>query len=448
MMEKIFSPTSGPSRPERRASSRKAAHGGRAGKRSIFGRTAFRIVLVTGSMALALPYVLAFTPPVQSYPGAGASAGIAPEMNNLVDAEVATAGSADAKDTLNVVQSSYDPVLVERVDGKAVENSVSMVGGSADAPVVTPEMLRILAQMTPEQIDALTFLLLSQQDPQAAAASDGDQADALAVEAPWVGDWTAGDLDPEQTDPGIPEEPVQNELLAGWYVFEASADEAVIRNIDDPLSAVRVSPGTVLGNLGLVSEIRLDGGAAKVVLSGGDVILSDPDAIITAEAPDPSDPRGDLPIGLAMAMASSDKVAMAETGTIAGSASVAQEPPVADLADLDEATSSGAVTGIASSASTEISQTSSTQSASDDPLKAGDQDGGDYVQVATFKSVENAQVAKDMLVSGGMTGEVRKTFMNGASYHLVLAGPFDPADMKAALARVTRLGFRDAFIIR
>jgi hypothetical protein len=399
-------------------------------------------------MALALPYVLAYTPPVQSYPGAGASAGIAPEMNNLLDAEVAAAGSADAKDTLNVVQSSFDPVLVERVDGNAAGDAVSMVGGSADAPVVTTEMLRILAQMTPEQIDALTFLLLSQQDPQAAAASAGDQADALAVEAPWVGDWTAGDLEPENADLVSQEEPVQNELLAGWYVFEASADEAVIRNIDDPLSAVRVSPGTVLGNLGLVSEIRLDGGTAKVILSGGDVIPSDPDAIITAEAPDPSDPPSNLLFDLAVDMALSDKVAMAESGTVAGSASVAQEPPTADLAALDEATPGVPATGVASRASAEKSQTSSTKSASDDPLTSGDQDDGDYVQVATFKSVENAEVAKDMLVSGGMTGEVRKTFMNGASYHLVLAGPFDPADMKAALARVTRLGFRDAFIIR
>ncbi|MFN7595771.1 MAG: SPOR domain-containing protein [Cereibacter sp.] len=369
-------------------------------------------------------------------------------MNNLLDAEVAAAGSADAKDTLNVVQSSFDPVLVERVDGNAAGDAVSMVGGSADAPVVTTEMLRILAQMTPEQIDALTFLLLSQQDPQAAAASAGDQADALAVEAPWVGDWTAGDLEPENADLVSQEEPVQNELLAGWYVFEASADEAVIRNIDDPLSAVRVSPGTVLGNLGLVSEIRLDGGTAKVILSGGDVIPSDPDAIITAEAPDPSDPPSNLLFDLAVDMALSDKVAMAESGTVAGSASVAQEPPTADLAALDEATPGVPVTGVAPRASAEKSQTSSTKSASDDPLTSGDQDDGDYVQVATFKSVENAEVAKDMLVSGGMTGEVRKTFMNGASYHLVLAGPFDPADMKAALARVTRLGFKDAFIVR
>ncbi|MCA3487746.1 MAG: SPOR domain-containing protein [Rhodobacter sp.] len=448
MMEKILSPTPDPSRPDRRTSLRKSGYGVQAGRKSFFGRTAFRLVLVAGGLALALPYVLAFTPPVQSYPGAPASAGMAPEIKFLLDAEAAAADPPEDRATLNVVQSSFDPVLVERVDENTSAMPLGIVGGSADAPVVTTEMLRILAQMTPEQIDALTFLLLSQQDPKAAAAADGDQTDALDVEAPWVGDWTAGDLEPENADLVSQEEPVQNELLAGWYVFEASADEAVIRNIDDPLSAVRVSPGTVLGNLGFVSEIRLDGEAAKVVLSGGDVILSDPATTITAETPGPSEPRSDLPLGIAMAMAASDKVAMAETGTVAGAASVTGEPPADDAAALDGAGPEAPVDGLASSPPAQDTQTPSTKSASYEPLDSTDDADGRYVQVATFKSVENAQVAKDMLMSGGINGQLRKTFLNGASYHLVLAGPFDPADMDAALTRVTRLGFRDAFIIR
>lgn len=449
MMEKNLSPTSGPSRPGRRASSRKSGYGSKAIKKLLFGRSAFRIVLVAGGLALAMPYVLAYTPPVQSYPGAVASAGMAPEMTFLLDAEAASAGLPGTKDTLNVVQSSFDPVLVERVEGNAPAMDFGMAGGSADAPVVTTEMLRILAQMTPEQIDALTFLLLSQQDPQAAAASAGDQADALAVEAPWVGDWTAGDLNPEQAETVSLEEPVQNELLAGWYVFESSATEAVIRNVDDPLSAVRVSPGTVLGNLGVVSEIRLEGGGAKVILSGGDVILSDPSAIITAEAPKPSEPpRRVTAAEIALAMAESDKVAMAKAGAVAMAASVTEEPPATDLAALEKAEPDVPVAGLAASPTAQPSQAASSRSASEEPVTPGDAGDGRYVQVATFKSVENAQIAKNMLESGGITGELRKTFMKGASYHLVVAGPFDPADTKAALTRVTRLGFRDAFIIR
>jgi hypothetical protein len=145
MMERTLSPTSGPSRRAAGTSSRKSGYGGRAAKRSVVGRVAFRLVLVAGGLALALPYVLAFTPPVQSYPGAVATAGMAPEMTLLLDAEAVAAGLPDAEDTLNVVQSSFDPVLVERVEGNAPAMDFGMVGGSADAPVVTPEMLRILA---------------------------------------------------------------------------------------------------------------------------------------------------------------------------------------------------------------------------------------------------------------------------------------------------------------
>jgi hypothetical protein len=47
-----------------------------------------------------------------------------------------------------------------------------------------------------------------------------------------------------------------------------------------------------------------------------------------------------------------------------------------------------------------------------------------------------------------MVGELRKTTWKGAAYHQVIAGPFDPAEIQTALTRVTRLGFKDAFIIR
>ncbi|MFN7596826.1 MAG: hypothetical protein ACK5PT_08785, partial [Cereibacter sp.] len=53
MMEKILSPTPDPSRPDRRTSSRKSGYGVQAGRKSFFGRTAFRLVLVAGGLALA-----------------------------------------------------------------------------------------------------------------------------------------------------------------------------------------------------------------------------------------------------------------------------------------------------------------------------------------------------------------------------------------------------------
>jgi cell division septation protein DedD len=93
-------------------------------------------------------------------------------------------------------------------------------------------------------------------------------------------------------------------------------------------------------------------------------------------------------------------------------------------------------------------QTTSTKADPKQPAAKSGAGAGRYVQVATFKSAANAQIAKNMVMSDGMTGQLRKTTRQGASFHRVLAGPFDPAEIQKALTRVTRLGFKDAFIIR
>ena len=93
-------------------------------------------------------------------------------------------------------------------------------------------------------------------------------------------------------------------------------------------------------------------------------------------------------------------------------------------------------------------KTTSTKSGVEQPAAQTGADAGRYVQVATFKSVANALTAKNMVVSEGMNGQLRTANQKGASFHLVLAGPFDPAEIQTALARVTRLGFMDAFIVR
>jgi cell division septation protein DedD len=348
--------------------------------------------------------------------------------------------------------------------------------GSEGSPVVTAEQLRILAQMTPEQIDALTFLILSVQDPKAAAVTV-DQTNPVADDAPWVGDWTAGDLGAESAAPSAAVEPPQNDLLKGWYVFEASADEAVIRHIDDPLSAVRVSPGTVLGNLGLVSEIKIDAGRAKVVLSGGDIILSDDSAIILAEdpasAPEQTEQRRGPPFEIAFAaaqnkpQASSDAVASDAVASGDATTPVLDPPPAVTKqttatkadpkqpaaqnklqASSDAVASGDATTPVLDPPPAVTKQTTSTKADPKQPAAKSGEGAGRYVQVATFKSAANAQIAKNMVMSDGMTGQLRKTTLQGASFHRVLAGPFDPAEIQKALTRVTRLGFKDAFIIR
>ena len=377
---------------------------------------------------MALPYVLAYAPPVPSGFAKNASRGIAAKTTSPVDATFSAKAPPPETDRLQVVQSSFDPVLVERVESAGPATAADMLAATTDAPVVTAEMLRILAQMTPEQIDALTFLLLSQQDPKAAAASASDPPNVLADDAPWVGDWTAGDLAAEQADPAALIDPLQSAQLTGWQVFEASTEEAVIRNIDDPLSAVRVSPGTVLGNLGFVSEIRINGGAAKVVLSSGDVILSAANVKIAPVASDPSEPRPGPPF----------------EGAGTEGQPVPQEPSAPDMV-----ASPKAVAEVAPARATVQSvQTPSTKSVQEDPSGKDALGAGRYVQVATFRSPANAELAKGRLVSDGLTGQLRKTSLKGETYLQVLAGPFDPGEIQTALTRVTRLGFTDAFIIR
>lgn len=429
MIDTSVSQNSASSRPETRPSPRESEPGTRAKRRSFFRPPPVRMVVVFACLALALPYVLAYTPPVQSASIAGAAGGTPPEMGYLVDAAVAAVDPVATNDPLHVVQSSFDPILVERVDLAAPATAAGMSVGTAEAPVVTAEMLRILAQMTPEQIDALTFLLLSQQDPKGAAAAS-DQASALADEAPWVGDWSAGDLDPDQANPDVAAIPVQNELLKGWYVFEASADEAVIRNIDDPLSAVRVSPGTVLGSLGLVSAIRIEADQAKVILSNGDVIVSDVSAKIILPEPEPSEPRRGPPFELALAKA--DAALQASS-----SSALSTSDGTVGLAAADSL-----------AANVAVDTTPAPSLVPEAPSQQNAEVAGLYVQVATFRSIGNAQIARDIVVSDGMTGQLRNTTVKGASYHRVLAGPFSEAELQTALTRVGRLGFRDAFIIQ
>lgn len=403
-----------------------------ASAKTVIAHPAVRLVLLVIALAVALPYILASAPPAPA--GTAAAAGTM-GAGTSGTSNMATFGALPPGDeTLQVVQSSFDPVLVERLEADKAGNPLDAATASNGPPGVTTEMLRIIAQMTPEQIDALTFLLLSQQDPKAAAsAADGTAAVEGTADAPWIGDWSGDDQDPPKGAlAGV--ETIQNELLRGWHVYDASADEAVIRSVDDPLSAIAVAPGTVVGNIGTVVEIRLEADVAKVVLSNGDVIVSDATSAITFEPPPAPEQRSgppfevwgaDAPAAAVIPATDSgalDAVAPAETAFAAADGSITPPQPTA--------AAPGAV------------QAARTSTKQDAALS------GRYVQVASFKSIQNAEIARTMLASGGIGGQIDKSNWRGSSYHRVLAGPFDPADIRSALTRVNGLGFKDAFILR
>jgi cell division septation protein DedD len=128
---------------------------------------------------------------------------------------------------------------------------------------------------------------------------------------------------------------------------------------------------------------------------------------------------------------------------------VPNKPQAASDAVASDAVASGdATTPVLDPPPAVTKQTTSTKADPKQPAAKSGEGAGRYVQVATFKSAANAQTAKNMVTSDGMTGQLRKTTRQGASFHRVLAGPFDPAEIQKALTRVTRLGFKDAFIIR
>ena len=127
MMEQSGPQTAGPSGPDAGNSSGKPLHGTRAGKRSFYHHPVFRLVLVVGCLVVALPYVLAFAPPVPLGLAKTASQGTAAKTTSPVDETFAAKAPLHETDRLQVVQSSFDPVLVERVDSAGPATAADML---------------------------------------------------------------------------------------------------------------------------------------------------------------------------------------------------------------------------------------------------------------------------------------------------------------------------------
>ncbi len=377
---------------------------------------------------------------------------IAPDPSRASE-QLSDAGATEQ--SLRVVPSSFDPVLVEQLN---LANAIATGGELAESPntpLVTTEMLRILAGMTPEQIDALTFMLLSQQDPAAAALAATPAAEGEpnpAADAPWIGDWTSAEQlgEPSETiEPLLPMP--QNAALIGWHVTEASADEAVIMQDGNPLTAIKVGRGTVLGDLGAVSDILIVNGAAKVILSNGDEISSEAGTVIKAAAPaaaapvtddTATDERFGPPFEISLSTASAPQT------SLEAPPDPEQLPAAAVYEAKDEiAPSDTSVTAKDTSDITPLQTAKATEAPfTDGTLAAATGEG--YVQVGLFKSESNAERARDMLQSDGFAVQLRTSDRAGTTYHRVVAGPFEQSELGSALGKVNALGFKDAYVVR
>lgn len=71
---------------------------------------------------------------------------------------------------------------------------------------------------------------------------------------------------------------------------------------------------------------------------------------------------------------------------------------------------------------------------------------GRYVQVGTFANPANAERSAARLAGIGLPARYGTLVRGKKRYRVVLAGPFAPGDLKAALGKARRAGFSDAFV--
>ena len=69
-----------------------------------------------------------------------------------------------------------------------------------------------------------------------------------------------------------------------------------------------------------------------------------------------------------------------------------------------------------------------------------------YVQVGMFGVPANAQRAAQRVQAAGLPARMGRMSRGGKSYKVVLAGPFAPNQLRAALGRARKAGFSDAFL--
>jgi len=69
-----------------------------------------------------------------------------------------------------------------------------------------------------------------------------------------------------------------------------------------------------------------------------------------------------------------------------------------------------------------------------------------YVQVGMFAQPANAQRAAQRVQAAGLPARMGRMSRGGKTYKLVLAGPFAPNQLRAALGKARSAGFSDAFL--
>lgn len=329
--------------------------------------------------------------------GAGALPPPAPAPDPAPDAATApaeAAGSA-ASDTvaadgsMRSIPEEFRPVMVETLAETAGAAAAAEIGtalGTMDL-----EALRIIARMSPEQIDALTLLILS-QTPEGAGPPGGPPPAATGAEARWVGDWAEGAN-------------AAGDATAGpWSVRETRDGRILILHSEDPLSRLEVEAGLVLGHFGKVTRISRGPAEVEVETASGTVLRGPREgaAVVAAPlpAPAPAAEEARLP---SLAPRPRPEPRVQPAAAPVATAEAAPLPPAAAKAD-----------GVA-------------------------------IQAATFSIPANARAAAAALTEAGLPALVEGPVAGGL--HRVLVGPVPRGETASALARLAETGYRDAFVL-
>lgn len=312
---------------------------------------------------------------------------------------------------VRVTESVFVPPLVTTVgpndaDDFAVDPALPLPD-SGEGPL-SSEMLRIIAKMTPEQIDALTLLLMSHGGSQPA----GVLPEENVADAPWIGDWNDSEVAGE--DAAETKGASENVLDPPWQLIEEADGSVYVEVPGDAFSRVRMEPGLVLGSSGVVINIRKTEGEVLVFLSGGRRIAGQrhPTAVanyIAQRAIAAERSKGDTRMEVVSAAVNGQE----------------SRPRV----EGREAALAGAPEEMASSTKPDTDMT-----------------GQGWIQAGSFREQSNAKEAETLLYSNGFEVVVLKGSPANGGWYVVRAQSKDP-DLRASLEDIRALGFADAYLI-
>lgn len=313
---------------------------------------------------------------------------------------------ATQRGSFELLESAFTPNVFAEPVSPATKTDLNDI-----APLLetfSPESLRVIAQMTPDQIDALTLLLLSYADgspvttPSTSAVSEGQVHQEQG--APWIGDWSLSDLTDSEAGSSVSNaafEPIETLLKEPWVLYETEQGEIFIELPGDPLSRIELAVGLVLNVGGQIMSIEKSGEEVLVRVTEGILAIAPRNAkFLAAEAARVAEARQ------RSIEASSSLEAAAEDETETPQLEELSEPPASK-------------TGTARR----------------------------YVQAGSFIEAKNAQMARVQIEKSGLTATVRQSTAQGRTWYRVLVRSDVGAD-DDTLSTVRRLGFRDAFWTR